>query len=242
MRAILVRIGIDQAYGKWNAPVDLTTGQFVFVPIPDGPQKLCTPGHGKRYDEVQEPLAKFARAHNLRDLRLPDELRSCNMHLDPDFEHLTYGDNGTRRGTRIATLSSGDMLVFYAGLKSITPPRQLVYGLVGLFVIDEVVCAEDVPTERRHENAHTRWTIVSNNDVVVRGRPGISGRFNRCIPIGGWRENAYRVRPEVEEAWGGLTVKNGYIQRSAVPPEFNKPDAFLSWLQRQNLELLRRRY
>jgi hypothetical protein len=46
----------------------------------------------------------------------------------------------------------------------------------------------------------------------------------------------------VEEAWGGLTVKNGYIQRSAVPPEFNKPDEFLSWLQRQNLELLRRRY
>jgi hypothetical protein len=242
MRAILVRIGIDQAYGKWNAPVDLTTGQFVFVPIPDGIQKVCTPGHGRPYDEVQEPLANFALTHNLRDLRVPDELLSCNMHLDPDFEHLTYGDNGTRRGTRIATLCSGDMLVFYAGLKSITPPRQLVYGLVGLFVIDEVVSAQDVPTERRHENAHTRWTIVSNNDVVVRGRPGISGRFNRCIPIGGWRENAYRVRPEVEEAWGGLTVKNGYIQRSAVPPEFNRPDKFLSWFQHQGVELLRRRY
>src|ERR1017187_6379764 len=145
MRAILVRVGIDQAYGKWNAPVDLATRQFVFVPIPDGPQKVFSPGDAKRYDEVQEPLAEFAHAHQCLDLRLPHRLRECNMHLDPDFEHLTYGDNGTRRGMGISTLSSGDMLVFYAGLKSITPPRQLVYGLIGLFVIDEVIRAEDVP-------------------------------------------------------------------------------------------------
>ena len=242
MRAILVRVGIDQAYGKWNAPVDLATCQFVFVPIPDGPKKVCTPGHARHYDELQEPLAEFAFAHNHLDLHLPVGLQDCNMHLDPDFEHLTYGDNGTRRGTGISTLSSGDMLVFYAGLKSITPPHQLVYALVGLFVVDEVVSAESVPTQRRHENAHTRWTIVSKNDVIVRGRSGVSGRFGHCIPIGSWRENAYRVRPEVERAWGGLSVKNGYIQRSAVPPEFNNAVKFINWFQQQDVTLSRRRY
>lgn len=32
MRATLVRIGIDRAYGAWNAPVDLETYDFVYVP------------------------------------------------------------------------------------------------------------------------------------------------------------------------------------------------------------------
>lgn len=34
MKAILVRIGIDQVYGRWNAPVD-PEYHFVYVPIPD---------------------------------------------------------------------------------------------------------------------------------------------------------------------------------------------------------------
>jgi hypothetical protein len=38
MRATLVRIGIDQAYGAWNAPMDPETNDFVYVPIPEGPK------------------------------------------------------------------------------------------------------------------------------------------------------------------------------------------------------------
>jgi hypothetical protein len=34
MKGLLVRIGVDQAYGGWNAPVD-ADGQFVYVPIRD---------------------------------------------------------------------------------------------------------------------------------------------------------------------------------------------------------------
>lgn len=45
MKGILVRIGVDHAYGAWNAPVDPKTGQFVFVPIPDGAKKEYTPGN-----------------------------------------------------------------------------------------------------------------------------------------------------------------------------------------------------
>ncbi|WP_348262863.1 hypothetical protein P8935_24110 [Telmatobacter sp. DSM 110680] len=242
MRGILVRVGIDQAYGKWNAPVNVLTGSFVFVPIPDGPKKVCTPGRAKRYEEVVEPLAEFARINNLANLRFPDELSACNMHLDPDFEHLTYGDNGKRRGAGVASLSRGDILVFYGGLRSITPPHDLIYGLVGLYVIDEVIRAVDVPRARRDENAHTRWTVVSENDVVVRARAGESGRFDRCIPIGSWRDKAYRVRPEIEHAWGGLSVKNGYIQRSAVPPEFKNAKQFLTWFQNQHVNLLQERF
>ena len=56
MRAILVRIGIDQAYGGWNAPVDSTTGQFVYVLIPDGATKEHTLGSVRRYGEMQGPF------------------------------------------------------------------------------------------------------------------------------------------------------------------------------------------
>jgi Nucleotide modification associated domain 3 len=240
MKAILVRIGVDAAYGGWNAPVDPRTGQFVFVPIPDGVTKEYTPGNARGYDEIAAPLAEFAEKCNVGELRLPETLRQRSMHLDPDFDHLTYGDNGVRRGARIATLGPNDLLVFYAGLRSVVDRRRLVYALVGLFVVVEVVRAIKVPAERRFENAHTRWTTISENDVIVRGKSGVSGRFDRCVPIGEWRDKAYRVCRGIENVWGGLTVKNGYIQRSAVPPAFVHAEEFYEWFQRQGIKLLQR--
>lgn len=176
----------------------------------------------------------------MRDLCCPKTLQQRNMHLDPDFEHLTYGDNGMRRGAGIATLGRDDLLVFYAGLRSIVDPKELVYALAGLFVVEEVVRAVHVPAERRHQNAHTRWATVSVNDVIVRGKDGLSGRFDRCVPIGEWRDKAYRVCRDVENAWGRLAVKNGYIQRSAVPPAFLDASRFWNWFQRQRIALLKR--
>ena len=156
MKAILVRIGVDQAYGAWNAPVDPVTGQFVYVPIPDGVDKQYTLGNTHGFDELSGPLAEFAEICGAKDLRCPEALRQRNMHLDPDFDHITYGDNGMRRGAGIALLVPDDLLVFYAGLRSIIGRKELLYALVGLFVVEGVVRAIDVPVERRHENAHTR--------------------------------------------------------------------------------------
>jgi hypothetical protein len=240
MKAILVRIGVDHAYGAWNAPVDPVTGKFVYVPIPDGARNECTPANIHTFDEIIAPLEVFAEARSKRDLCLPDSLRHRNMHLDPDFSHLTYGDNGARRGARIARLGSGDLLVFYAGLRSIIAQKELVYALVGLFVVEEVVRAIDVSSERLHENAHTRWKAISEDDVVVRGRHGESGRFDRCIPIGEWRDRAYRVRRDIEDEWGGLTVRNGYIQRSVAPPAFLDASRFYAWFKSHGTILLNR--
>jgi hypothetical protein len=212
----------------------------VYVPIPDGAKKEYTPGNAHRFDEIIAPLAVFAEKCRVTGLCFPEKLRQRNMHLDPDFKHLTYGDNGVRRGVKISALRPDDLLVFYAGLRSIIHPNELVYALVGLFVIDEVVRAIDVPAERRHENAHTRWPTISEDDVIARGKRGLSGRFDRCIPIGQWRDKAYRVCRDVEDEWGGLTVKNGYIQRSAVPPEFRDPSKFYNWFQQQQAILLKR--
>lgn len=58
MNALLVRIGVDQEYGGWNAPVD-AAGHFVYVPIPE---KQGTPYHAgleRRYGEVLPALHRF---------------------------------------------------------------------------------------------------------------------------------------------------------------------------------------
>jgi hypothetical protein len=111
---------------------------------------------------------------------------------------------------------------------------------MGLYVVREVVPVAAVPAGRWYENAHVRRAARGATDIVVRAEPGQSGRFDRCVPIGEWRAGAYRVRPDVLDAWGGLSVKDGFIQRSAVPPMFTRPEQFLDWLQRQSVQLVSR--
>jgi hypothetical protein len=91
MNALLVRIGVDQAYGGWNAPVD-ADGKFVYVPIPEKLGTSFHPGLERRYGEIIPALNSFCDAHNCNlydDLRFPQELLHHSMHLDPDFECLT---------------------------------------------------------------------------------------------------------------------------------------------------------
>ncbi len=102
----------------------------------------------------------------------------------------------------IRRLVRGDLLAFYAGLKSIERGEELYYALVGLYVVEEVVRAIDVSIERRHENAHTRWTRISNQDIILRGQRGLSGRVEQSIGIGEWHRGAHRVRRDVLWAWG----------------------------------------
>ncbi|QJD28653.1 hypothetical protein GNH96_00840 [Methylococcus geothermalis] len=161
------------------------------------------------------------------------------MHLDPDFAYLTYGDQG-KKGTQISSnLDAGDFLAFYAGLKDISSKR-LVYGLIGIFVVQEIVAAVSIPQSRWHENAHTRRILPpAADDIVVRGRPEVSGRFQQCIAIGDYRKGAYRVFPNLLKTWGGLNVKNGYLQRSAQLPGFVNGVKFYKWLCKQAPILLK---
>src|SRR5437899_7737413 len=118
MKALLVRIGVDQAYGGWNAPVD-AKGRFVYVPIPERRGTSFHPGLERRYGELLPALDRFCEEHHCDlggDLRFPRDLLQHPMHLDPDFECLTYGDEGGRRGAEMVNMSEGDLLVFYVAL------------------------------------------------------------------------------------------------------------------------------
>ena len=96
-----------------------------------------------------------------------------------------------------------------------------MYAIIGLYIIDSVMLATSVPRSRWSENAHTRRILAPTaNDITIEARFRVSGRLERALPIGGFRERAYRVFPQLLSAWGGLMVKNGYLQRSARLPEF----------------------
>ncbi len=243
MRAALVRVGIDHSYGGWNSPADPITRTFVYVPIPESRGTRFHSGCKRMYPSTLPAVSSFADEHGLdplKDLGWPVELNRRAMHLDPDFETLTYGDVGNRRGSYLSGMTREDVIVFYAGLRSIYPDaKSLVYAIVGLFVVDEVVHVSDVEPHRVDENAHTRKLKLAATDIVVRAVPERSGRLERYLPIGEYRDRAYRVRRGLLKKWGGLSVRDGYIQRSAVPPKFLHPKKFLGWVRTQGVTLIR---
>lgn len=219
---LLVRVGIDSTDGKWNAPARRASREFAYVTITEEHPART---HPTVYDSFVPALISIGAS-------LPAHLRGQSTHLDPDFDHLTYGDRG-QRGKRIQTLNPGDLLVFFAGLRVIDDPAQpLEYAIIGVFVIEGMVCAHTVPPHRWHENAHTR-RAPGPNEIVVRARPGVSGRLQRYIPIGEYRNGAYRVTESLLRAWGGLDVKDGYLQRSARLPAFLDVGLFYQWFSAQ---------
>jgi hypothetical protein len=224
MKGLLVRVGIDSTDGGWVAPVRAASAEFAYVTITE--VKPLRHGLARTYDEFGPALAQFG-------LKLPDWLVGKPTHLDPDFDHLTYGDQG-RRARSISKLQKGDLLAFFAALRSIeAPAAQLVYALIGVYMIEEIVAAQLVPPTRWHENAHTRRE-PSASDIVVRARPGVSGRLKKCILIGEYRDRAYRVRRDLLSEWGDLDVRDGYVQRSARLPEFRDAQRFYNWLLARN--------
>jgi hypothetical protein len=226
MKGLLVRVGIDSSReaGGWNAPVLSGTREFAFVTIPE--KQRPHPKLGRYYGE------EFAPALNWFHQQLPSRLREQRTHLDPDFEYLTYGDGGSR-GKSLATLETGDLLAFFAGLRDFSNPNgRLIYALIGLYVVDKVQKAADIPKKLWRQSAHTR-RAPNDSEYVVTAKTGVSGRLKTCIPIGEHRERAYRVRKQLLKEWGGLGVKNGYIQRSAHPPMFCDPARFYRWFRKQ---------
>jgi hypothetical protein len=190
------------------------------------------PGFERPYAALKPTLVQFG-------IELPPHLRSRHMHLDPDFEHLTYGDQGERAKQLRNNLGPGDLMVFYAGLADKLGATGLVYALIGLFVVDRLVLAVDTLDKDRDWNAHSRRVLPRDaKDVIVCAQKSKSGRFDRCLPVGEFRDRAYRVKRDILQEWGGLSVKDGYVQRSARLPRLLAPAQFLRWLERQDASLI----
>jgi hypothetical protein len=217
--------------------MDHATITVAFCYIPMGSSDDLTENYDTDYHPYRDAVSAFIpdsahpRAH--WPSRLPKQ-----GHFDPDFMHLSYGDVN-QRGKQISShLAQGDFIVFYAGLRSVHT-GNLCYSIIGFYAIDAVLPCWSIPPEDRHRNAHTlNGCTKDKNDIVVFGRPGESGRLLKHIPIGEYRRRAYRVRQDILDEWGGLDVKDGYIQRSVFLPSFTDGEKFLRWFRLQNPELL----
>lgn len=235
MKGYLVRVGIDLTAksGGWVAPVDPQTHDFAYIPIIENEARGSKPiraGYGTSYDEFKDACESLGK-------RLPEGLLKQHSHLDPDFGYLTYGDENMR-GRPLLELASGDILAFYTALRPVKPCKdRLIYALIGLYVGDRVTLAKTVPERDWHKNAHTRREPDAT-DIVAFGKEGLSGKLERCIPIGRWRRGAYRVTEDLLCEWGGLSVKDGWIQRSGVLPRFAAPQKFYDWFKKQNVGLV----
>lgn len=234
-RAILIRVAVDATSGGWHGPCDPRTGDFVYVPIPQN--KPNVPAMAREYDPIIGPALQAFSVRNGVRVDLPDHLRGRRMHLDPDFDYLTYGDT-ERRGKKLLDFAKGDFVVFYAALRAVQPKARLVYGLIGLLVVDSVRQVASIPEREYDRNAHTRLLNRTDTDIVVTGQSGASGRFARYVDIGELRNRIYRVRRDVLAQWGDLSVTDGWIQRSANPPLFLQPGRFAKWLKAQDPVLL----
>jgi hypothetical protein len=228
-RGLLVRVGIDSSCGGWNAPCDIKSRSFAYIPIPESKEQH--PSLVTSFDEFKSSVRKL-------NAIFPIELQGQATHLDPDFCYLTYGDQ-CQRATRIRDIISGaenPFLVFYVSLRDVQT-SALVYAMIGFYWIAELVEASAVVKSRWRENAHTRRKI-NNGDIVVRAVPSKSGRLDKFITIGHYRDHAYRIDKPILNAWSGLDVQDGYIQRSAFLPEFRNPSQFLDWFSHQKVNLL----
>lgn len=235
-KGLLMRVGIDQTFGGYNAPINPNTNDYMYLPIPEG--KDFKSGMRTSYDDLSPYFASWCQ-NNGAKIEFPPNLNNKGCHLDPDFDFLTYGDQATGRGLRVGDIGKGDFLAFFASFKPITKcDHKLIYALYGIMVVDKVLRVADVPENELHKNAHTRVTHINIEHWVVFANPSLSGRFSRAIPIGEFRNGSYRVKKEILDAWGGIGVKDGFIQRSVCPPWFIKPKQFLKWLEFQQVKLI----
>ena len=237
-KGLLMRVGIDQTCGEYNAPINPFTNDYIYLPIPQG-EDVFMPGMETLFVDILRPFESWCQQNGTAIEFLPEEQLNKGCHLDPDFDSSTYGDQETGRGLRVGDLRKDDFLAFFASFKPIAPcDHNLIYALYGIMVVDKVERVADITENEFHKNAHTRVAEKNPDHWVVFANPSLSGRFSSAIPIGEFRNRSYRVKKEILDEWGDIGVKDGFIQRSVCPPWFTKPEQFLKWLESKQVKLI----
>lgn len=246
-KGLLLRVGIDQTFGEYNAPINPDNNDYLYMPIPQYDISSFREDCVTSYANIKQPFQTWCERNNILNFPFPNhrigENNQClidsGTHLDPDFSYLSYGDQGTGRGNRVIQLQENDFIVFFASFKPTKKCKHnLIYAIFGIFFVDNVIKAYEIPDTDLHKNAHTRVKDINKEHLVVFGKKGNSGRLKHAIPIGEYRNRSYRVTEELLDSWGGLGVNDGYIQRSVTPPWFCNPEKFLGWLNKKNIQLL----
>ena len=213
MKAILLPVGIDSNYGTLS-PVHYDNS-FSYIPI--------------YYKEIEKER-KEKRTYKSLDLShaVPDKLVKKKVHLDPEFESFTYGDQGNQKSKALLKLNKGDLLVFYFEGRRQSDPHETGCFIFAYFVVKYVVEWNNLSSVDRKKyekvlknNAHFRSSKPKDNLVIVKGYSK-SKLFKKCIPIAVQKENAknpYCTSPEMQKFLG---IKEHIT--SSVPVEIEDPN------------------
>jgi hypothetical protein len=158
--------------------------------------------------------------------------RESPSHYDPEFETFTYGDPTKNKRGQLLRLGSGDMLVFYAGLR---PPEQTQGSklyIIGYLIVRQAHAIRNTnpwppPTlERLWGNAHFRRKECDEGLVVVEGDPERSRLLTRAVPLS---DDSQKILPEMTKLLG----VSGSVKRAGAGrwvPE-NHVERVAQWLQ-----------
>ena len=217
MSVVLLRVGIDLGAGGIYAPL-FADGSFEYIPIPDPFGRDERTYGNTKGQRTGVPLIRYFPAQ--RQIRMRDQA----MHVDPEFETFTYGDPGSsKRG--IARLGTGDLLVFYAGLKPWDHRADPGLYIIGYFEVSHAGFAGEFSLAELRDlfaaNAHVRIpeTLAEQRGklVLVRGGPG-SRLLVRAQPISSVGlnsvgQNLYVLSSDMQRIFGDFGGKIA-IQRS----------------------------
>ena len=176
MRVYLANVGANSGH-RFASPL-FEDGSFEFIPIPESDGQTS----GVRYSDL--------RSHNEpgRDLlrHVPPHLHRSVCHNDPEFETLTYGDNGENpKSSGLTRVRAGDALLFLArlepwadGNRAGEPGFYLIGGLSADYA--EFVTPQSAGRDRFAKNAHAIRGDESFFGVAGSSR---SRRFRRAVPL-----------------------------------------------------------
>ncbi len=239
MKVVLLRVGVDAAAasGGTDGPL-FEDGSFEFIPIPDG-FGLDERTYGNTVGRHGTPLVQYF-PKSRQALRA-----SQSMHVDPEFETYTYGDP-TQPKRRLQHLQTGDLIVFYAGLRGWDFPCEPALYIVGYFEVAVAGKATQFTGEELQTlfggNYHVRHPSVFADQrdrlVLVKGsnESRLLKKARRISDVG--QDKAGKplkvLSQEMREVFGGFGGQNS-IQRSPprwVTPEFtDRAAAFVRSLE-----------
>lgn len=183
---VLLRVGVDSACGGTQSPL-FDDGTFELLCIPDSVSSVdpSSATYGSKKDKFGRPLTQYVGA----------KFRETRIHLDPEFESMTYGDpTSPKRG--LAKLTQGDYLVFTCGLQRwrdgegwIQEDQPHIY-LAGFFVVEIAEYAKYMDTAMlesyfsRNAHCHNKTRLDAERDRLLLIKGGKkSRRFSRAVRI-----------------------------------------------------------
>jgi len=195
-KVLLLRVGIDSGCGGTLGPI-FSDGRFEYVPIPESSQYVS-------------PRSVYFRDLNGRHggtlaQYVPPRHRAAAAHYDPEFDTFTYGDPGRNKRSQLLRLRDGDLLVFYAGLRSVGNKAGGRLYIIGYFTVASVENIDSAspwpPTNVPHllKNAHLRRNRLDYGLVVVYGHARTSRLLGRAIAIS---DKTQRATSETEKKLG----------------------------------------